>query len=225
MSSRLPDQVKERLDWIVEAARNPGLSESRYDTWADQYDADNQVLGWCAPAAAVAEALECLDLDAQILDAGAGSGLVGEALAAAGYRNLVGADRSAQMLDVARGKGLYRALHKLDLTEPLPFADQSFDAVLSIGTSGYLTTGAVQEFVRVVRPEGHILITISDHWYSHAGFRSAFEDREHAGLLCPVRTGPEFVPLPRGYPSHLSRVRVFLRTDENLDRQARPAPS
>eukprot|EP00964_Phaeocystis_antarctica_P122987 scaffold86650_cov59-Phaeocystis_antarctica.AAC.7 len=41
------------------------------------------------------------ELDARILDAGAGTGLVGSFLAAKGYRNLVGLDRSQPMLEQA----------------------------------------------------------------------------------------------------------------------------
>ena len=76
--------------------------------------------------------------DAKVLDAGAGTGLVGERLCEAGYRDLVGIDLSPGMLAVARGKDVYRELRQTNLGESLAFPDDAFDAVISVGV---FTTG------------------------------------------------------------------------------------
>ncbi|ABG50126.1 hypothetical protein Tery_0690 [Trichodesmium erythraeum IMS101] len=55
------------------------------------------------------------DKDAIILDAGAGTVMVGEALAELGYNNIIGVDFSEQMLEVGRKKQVYTALYQGNL--------------------------------------------------------------------------------------------------------------
>ena len=50
------------------------------------------------------------DKDAQILDMGCGTGLVGVELHKLGYRNIDGLDLSQKCLGVAEGKGVYTNL-------------------------------------------------------------------------------------------------------------------
>ncbi|MCH7907152.1 MAG: class I SAM-dependent methyltransferase, partial [Chloroflexi bacterium] len=66
---------------------------------------------------------------ARILDAGAGTGLVGELLARAGYGDLNGVDISTEMIARARLKGVYRDLRRMELGKTLDFDSNSFDAV------------------------------------------------------------------------------------------------
>ena len=205
----LPSHARERAAWIAEASKNSRISEARFDIWAQHYDDDNGELGWCAPAQAVSHSVHLVPREARILDAGAGSGLVGEALIAEGYSNIVGGDRSGGMLEVAKGKGIYLELHKFDLTECFPFPDDCFDALYSVGTSGYLTRLSFEEFVRVVRPHGHVVFTISDSWYAESGFQTAVTEFEHRGLVNTTHVGGEFLSIPRAYPGHKTRVRVL----------------
>jgi SAM-dependent methyltransferase len=58
-------------------------------------------------------------VQARILDAGCGTGLAGQILAARGYRNVEGLDLSAGMLREAGKKARYAALHQQTLGEPL----------------------------------------------------------------------------------------------------------
>ena len=67
---------------------------------------------------------------ARILDAGCGTGLAGQMLAARGYRQLEGLDLSAGMLREAGNKGCYTALHHQALGDALDFPSAIFDAVL-----------------------------------------------------------------------------------------------
>ena len=92
-----------------------------YAEWAETYDDESmRLFGYAAPAEAARVLSRHLgpELDARILDAGAGTGLVGSFLAARGYRNLLGVDRSRPMLEQARKKGDYAELRCADLGDP-----------------------------------------------------------------------------------------------------------
>ena len=82
------------------AARTPEELDEAYRVWAPTYDEDSiRRFGYAAPAAA-AELLSrhLVDPGARILDAGAGTGLVGGFLKERGFVNLVALDRSHDML-------------------------------------------------------------------------------------------------------------------------------
>ncbi|NET53828.1 MAG: hypothetical protein F6K09_35890, partial [Merismopedia sp. SIO2A8] len=72
----------------------------KYNSWANTYDAD---VGkdWSFMPINIAKTISKLvsDKNAAILDAGAGTGLVGEALSEQGYTNLTAVDLSEKMLD------------------------------------------------------------------------------------------------------------------------------
>jgi len=81
--------------------------------------------------------------DARVLDVGVGSGFVGSQLHRSGYRHLVGFDVCPEMVAVANQTKAYEQLTVAD-AEATPmegFADSSFDAVLCVGTSGYIARG------------------------------------------------------------------------------------
>ena len=75
-----------------------------------------------------------VERDGGILDAGVGTGLLGQVLAVMGYHGLVGIDMAEGMLAQARSRNVYTRLSRQVLGEPLDFADGSFAAVVSIGT-------------------------------------------------------------------------------------------
>lgn len=112
-------QRRDRVQWVYASKNNREL-EARYDEWAGEYDKDlREEFHWIAPRATVALLAKYVRRYARILDAGVGTGLVGECLTDAGYRDLHGIDLSAGMLDVARRKGIYRELRQMTLGEPL----------------------------------------------------------------------------------------------------------
>ncbi len=206
----LPDDRRKRAYWVAEANGDIGQTEARFDVWARHYDADVAGLfGWQPPLEAAAAAERYLPKDARILDAGSGTGLVGEALAARGYRNLVAADLSQAMLDVARSKGVYREFCKVDLTEPLPLEDRIFDGLLSIGTSAWMTGEPYAEFARIVRPDGVIICAIGDERYREGRFEAVIQDLADRGVLEVVEVGPAFRTFPRSDLPDEVRVRIF----------------
>jgi demethylmenaquinone methyltransferase/2-methoxy-6-polyprenyl-1,4-benzoquinol methylase len=104
-----------------------------------------------------------LDLqpDARVLDVATGTGAVAFELVRQHGCSVVGIDRSAEMLAVARARVATRGLAaKIELhearAEALPFADASFDAVTVTYLLRYVDDPAatLNELARVVRPGG-----------------------------------------------------------------------
>ena len=72
----------------------------------------------------------------RVLDLGCGTGLVGEALARKGFKNIVGLDISPEMIKQAATKGVYAQFIEHDLTQPDQFPAElrnSFDLVCGAG--------------------------------------------------------------------------------------------
>ncbi|MFC4359551.1 methyltransferase domain-containing protein [Halobium salinum] len=114
------------------------------------------------------EALEWLDLsrDDRVLDVGSGTGFGTEGLL--GHVDHVYAlDQSEHQMEKAIRKfGLHGSVsfHRGD-AERLPFADDSFDAIWSSGSIEYWPNpvDALEEFRRVVKPGGKVLVVGPDY--------------------------------------------------------------
>lgn len=203
-----PKDGLERITWAVSPADGDEL-KARYDAWAQYYDSDlMEVESYRGPAEAAKVAARYLDPNGRILDAACGTGLSGEAMRKAGFRNLVGVDFSRGMLDVARGKGIYAELHQADLAEPLNFPDDSFHAVTIVGESLHLPARCYYEFVRIVAPGGYILYCGSDAAVEERGVAEICEEFREKGRLEPVETTQPFQALPKSEPELTYRVFV-----------------
>ena len=125
------------------------LTRPRYDGYAEWYD------NWNKPHAE-RNASDVVDLlgssDGLCLDLGCGTGLYFGVLAATG-RTVVGLDRSADQLRIARGRS--RHVVQAD-ADALPFADGAFPAVATLWISTDVDDFAavLSEAARVLRPGG-----------------------------------------------------------------------
>jgi predicted TPR repeat methyltransferase len=133
-----------------------------YDSWAATYDADMAAAQYRHPSIALALLARHAAARGPVLDAGCGTGLLGDWLGILGFGPLHGLDLSAGMLAIARAKGAYAALHQAALGDPLPFADASFAAILSTGvfTTGHVGIEGVPELTRILRPGGILVLTV-----------------------------------------------------------------
>jgi predicted TPR repeat methyltransferase len=156
---------KEIHDRVLNASTTEELAKA-YNEWADNYDQDLiDEMGYVAPLIATqlfSDNVE--DRSTIILDAGCGTGLVGEYLLRHGYKNIEGLDYSRAMLEKAGLKQIYRKLTQGDLTGSLDIASNTFDAVISVGTftCGHVGPEAFDELLRIVKPGGHICFTVRD---------------------------------------------------------------
>ncbi len=191
-----------RIQWIYSSTSNAELQE-RYDQWAAEYDEDlAEGFAWNAPRNASALFAKHVDKGARILDAGAGTGLVGEVLSQLGYTNLVAIDLSPGMLEEARRKQVYSAFHQMVLGETLDFDTDAFDAVISVGvfTLGHAPASAFDELVRVTKPGGHIVFSLRTDVYENNGFREMQDGLTAAGKWELAEMTDQFRPMPKGEP-------------------------
>jgi predicted TPR repeat methyltransferase len=202
-----------RLERVYGAKTNDEL-RALYDDWAEAYDEDLRAFGYSyPPAIAGLVGRYVRERDGPILDAGAGTGIVGEVLAILGYTRITGIDLSDGMLAVARAKGVYAELKNQTLGEPLDFAADAFAAVVSAGvlTTGHAPPSCLDELIRITRPGGHLIFTLSTPAYEDGGFGPKLEALSQEGLWRAVETTPTWCSLPRA-PSHAlvtTRAYVF----------------
>ena len=204
-------EKQNRVQWIYSSRNNRELAQ-RYDEWAKDYD-DNleQDFEWLGPERAAETLTKFVPREAAICDAGVGTGLVGRQLAERGYRNLVGFDLSQGMLEEARNKKVYRELHQMVMGEPLEFAGDSFDAVISVGvlTVGHAPASSFDELIRITRPGGHILFTLRPDTYEDSGFKEKQSALESEGKWKLLEVSERFQPLPKGEPDVYHRIWVY----------------
>ena len=169
---------EDRLKWIYSSKNNEELAE-RYDQWAESYDKElEEDYGWQIPRLMAEELSGLTPTSGRILDAGAGTGLVGQFLGSLGYINLVAMDLSSEMLNKAREKDVYQEFHQMDMGEALDFPDDSFDAVVCAGvlTFSHAPAKSLYEMVRVTKPGGHILYSLRTDAYESMGFEGITEE-------------------------------------------------
>ncbi|NES21545.1 MAG: methyltransferase domain-containing protein [Symploca sp. SIO3E6] len=153
----------DRLSWIYETKDTQQL-EDKYDAWSAIYDTELDQPYRISPirsAHALAKVLP--NKDARILDAGAGTGMVGEALAELGYTNLTAIDLSEQMLEAAREKQVYQTLYRDNLEAPVNCSTpSSFDAIISVGvfTFGHAQPKALLNLDTLLVSGGFFVLTV-----------------------------------------------------------------
>jgi len=202
---------RDKVQWIYSSRDNKELAE-RYDQWAKDYDEDlGEEFGWLGPQRAVEFFIKYVPKDARVLDAGAGTGLVGELLANQGYNNLVAMDLSKGMLEEARKKNAYREFHQMVMGEPLDYATDSFDAIISVGvlTVGHAPASSFDELIRITRPCGYIVFSLRPDVYRDSGFKKKQDNLEAEGKWKLVKRSDEFQPLPKGEPDVHHQVWVY----------------
>ena len=200
-----------RVQWIYSSGNNQELAE-RYDEWAKDYDKDlDQDFGWSGPRKAAEVFTVHVPKNSKILDAGAGTGLVGQCLAANGYNSLIAMDLSQGMLEESRKKNIYTEFHQMVMGEPLGFQSDSFDAVISVGvlTVGHAPAGSLDELARITRPAGHVVFSLRPDVYEAAGFKEQQQELESLGIWELVEVTEEFQPLPKGEPEVYHQVWVY----------------
>ena len=202
---------QERVQWIYSSANNDELA-ARYDVWAKEYDDDlSNTFVWLAPRIAAEVLAEHVPAGSKILDAGAGTGLVGVELQRLGYADICAMDISQGMLDEARAKGCYNDFRQMVLGQALGFDSNAYDAVVSVGvfTPGHAPPNSFDELARITRPGGHIIFSLRPDTRLEMGFKEQQEQMENAGVWTLVVATEPFQPLPKGEPEVQHQIWVY----------------
>lgn len=137
-----------------------GSSQQGYQHMAATYDGPNRLFDLDGPF--VQEVLEQVPPGTAV-DAACGTGRFSEVLARKGH-DVVGIDSSPQMLARARQR-LPQARFVLGDLQELPVADGSVDVVVCALALSHLPSlePAMREFARVLRPNGHLVVSDVHH--------------------------------------------------------------
>jgi predicted TPR repeat methyltransferase len=189
-------------DWLHQGTSDPREVADRYDRWARSYDDDLTAWSYQAPRV-VAEAVVSRNPAAEsVLDVGCGTGLVGRALRAQGFSgHLQGLDISQASLELARQGGAYDALDVADLQQRLALDDGSVDAVVCVGVMTYLpeVEKVWQEFARVARPGGLVVVTQRDDLWESRACQDVVDRLQAGGVWTPLEVAGPAPYLPVGY--------------------------
>ncbi len=183
-----------------------------YSQWAAEYDQD--LVAQCqyiAPQKVAEVLLQFVPKDATILDAGAGTGLVGEILYQNGYSHLEAMDISAAMLEQARQKNVYDAFHQKVMGQPLGFKTDSFDAIVSVGvfTYGHAPSHSFDELLRITKPEGYIIFTLRLDFSENSDLKHKLMILEESNQWQLVKIGDSFCPLSTAKPEGHYRIWIY----------------
>lgn len=138
--------------------------ETDYDGFAAEYNADNErnLLNAHYERPAMLELVGDVT-GRDVLDIGCGAGPLAEKLAQGGAR-VSGFDSSAKMIEIARQRLDDDVdLQVADLTAPLPYGNDSFDAACASLVLHYLPdwVDALTEIKRVLRPGGKLVASVN----------------------------------------------------------------
>ena len=195
----MSNEFEKRLKNVYGAGGDRQRLDEAYDNWATNYDADLWASG--NPHPAIVNGMigrYVADFNARILDAGCGTGLVGQIVYQTGYRVLDGLDASEGMLEVARAKGCYRNLYQLLLDAHIDLEPCSYDAIFASGvlTQGHAPPESLDGLLTLAKPSAPIIFSISQIALDEGGFGDKIRALESSGAwvfvekTAPFRTFP-----------------------------------
>ncbi|MEQ9258659.1 MAG: class I SAM-dependent methyltransferase [Roseovarius sp.] len=195
----------------VYGAKSPEAARTLYDKWSLSYDADNLAKGFRLPALGAGLLARFLGRShGPILDAGCGTGLVGESLMLMGYHHVFGCDLSAEMMAQAEKTGAYAGFEQADMGARLPYVDDHFAGFVCVGSfgPGHAPPSTLTHLARVTRPGGFGVFNLLEHSYEAQGFPEVMEGLKASGKWEVAHITPPFRPFLLGEPDLWSRAYV-----------------
>ena len=155
----------------------PEACLAHYRDWAASYDQGfASEMQYLLPAH-VAAAFIGARGQGPVLDVGAGTGLLTEALRQMGFDSPVDAvDFSVEMLERAAEKRIYAGLFQADITKPLALP-RRYGGIVSSGTftAGHVGPGALPNLLAVAAPGAQFALSINRRVWTSAGFDRALD--------------------------------------------------
>jgi len=160
------------------ALNGPDDCRRLYANWAESYETDfAQSMDYRLPAEVAAAFMRSSANEGDVLDVGAGTGLLAAALRGFGFQGAIDAvDLSAEMLATARDKGLYRDLIEADITTPLPGGNR-YSGIVSSGTftHGHVGPGALVPLLSSAEKGALVVLSVNLVVWEALDFKSAFD--------------------------------------------------
>lgn len=197
-----------KVQWVYSSQNSQELGD-RYNQWAKDYERDlTETFGRPKREPIVDLTLKYVAKEGHILDAGAGTGILGQWLHDEGYTHLVGIDLSEGMLAEAEKKQVYTRLISMKLGDSLDFPSATFDAVTACGvfTYGHAPSSSFDELIRITRPGGFLIFTLRPDFYDSSDFKGKMENLQTQGRWKLIECGEKYPAEPKGNPD------LFLET-------------
>ncbi|CAG2185760.1 unnamed protein product [Mytilus edulis] len=182
----------ERLKEILVGKVTSDTAVKIYDEWGQNgYDQSVSAQAYIGPevtAKTIASLYDKSERDTiQLLDIGAGTGLVGEQLRKYGFSKIDALEPASGMLASARQKNLYRNYYNHYLKkDTLIDANGFYDCVCTCGclAPGHIPVDSLHDFLRFAKKGGNIVMTMKKQYdvpgYSES-MRSLIKDFENSG--------------------------------------------
>ena len=202
------------------AVKSPDDNRALYAVWADTYESEFTVPKRYVYDRNAAELLcQGFSGSGPVLDAGCGTGLVGEQLRDLGVTVVDGLDISPEMLAKARsktapdGSPVYRQLIEADLTGPIDIASDTYAGLVSAGTftHGHVGPDGIAELLRVARPGARCVIGVNSSIFDTDGFKDRFDRYAADGVIdgLDVQLRQVYEGTDGSEPNHMAQVAVF----------------
>ena len=160
------------------ALDGPEACKDLYRGWASTYDLDfAQARDYRLPLAVAQAAVAARPAPRRVLDVGAGTGLVAQALRAQGMDAPIdGIDLSPDMLAIAKQKRVYDRLIEADVTLPLTHGAR-YDLLVSAGTftHGHVGADALALLAQTCDPGAEMVISINEKVFEEKGFKTLLD--------------------------------------------------
>lgn len=199
------------------ALTGPEATLALYRTWAASYDSGfARDMQYNLPAH-VAAAFLAAQGQGPVLDVGAGTGLLAEALRQSRFAGRIDAlDFSAEMLERAGEKRLYTSLFHADVTQALPL-EPIYNGVTSSGTftAGHVGPVAFPHILAVARPGALFALSINRRVWHDQGFDMALHDLAARALILDLQLieveiyGPAAAALDPGHAQDRAFIALF----------------
>lgn len=171
--------MSERKPGLTEAysLKTPEESRRLYAGWAKSYDQDFAAAGDYLLPGLTARAFAAAGGTGPVLDAGAGTGLCGVALAELGISPVDAADISPEMLAEALRKDVYRDVIEANLTQGIPVPRGAYAGVVSSGTftHGHAGPDVLPGLLHAAASGAQFALSVNAKFYEKAGFAAAFD--------------------------------------------------